>query len=210
MLPRNAWSLENGACTVRFPTGLDRGIYEAIYRAEGSPVAGLGLAAVRDFASCLRHGDARGALRESPAALEKIIGFGYSQSARFLREFVRDGFNTDERGRPVFDGLMIAAAGAGVGSFNHRFATPGMAGNSVLDLFRPVDVTPFTDDGLLKRARRDGPVPRIFYVFTLTEYWARGGSLTHTSSDGQRDIPFAETSRLYLLAGTPHSRLGPR
>ena len=134
-----------------------------------------------------------------------MIGFGYSQSGRFLREFVRDGFNADERGRAAFDGLLIASAGAGGGSFNHRFAMPGQAGNSVLSILRPVDVPPFTDDGLLARARTAGVVPRIFYTFSSTEYWARAGSLTHTTEDGARDVPLADSSRLYFLAGTPHA-----
>ena len=179
-----------------------------IYRATGSPVAGLGLAAVRDFASYLKHGGAVTTLRENPALMRRVIGFGYSQSGRFLREFVRDGFNQDERGRAAFDGLMIASAGAGGGSFNHRFASPGQAGNSVLSIFRPVDLPPFTDDGLLARATAASVVPRIFYTFSSTEYWARAGSLTHTNESGTADVPLASTSRLYFLSGTPHASGG--
>ena len=166
------------------------GLYEAVYSAHGSPVAGLGLAAVRDFASYLKHGGSITTLRESPATVRRILGFGYSQSGRFLREFVRDGFNADERGRTAFDGLFIASAGAGGGSFNHRFAMPGQAGNSVLSILRPVDLPPFTDDGLLARARAADVVPHIFYTFSSTEYWARAGSLTHTTEDGTRTCPW--------------------
>jgi hypothetical protein len=137
--------------------------------------------------------------------MRRVIGFGYSQSGRFLREFVRDGFNQDEQGRAAFDGLMIASAGAGGGSFNHRFASPGQAGNSVLSIFRPVDVPPFTDDGLLAKATSASVVPKIFYTFSSTEYWARAGSLTHTNEDGTADVPLASSSRLYFLAGTPHA-----
>jgi hypothetical protein len=204
-LPRDSWQFSTDGCSVHVGGGFDPGLYEAIYQAKGSPVAGLGLAAIRDFASYLRNGDAGATLRENPAALQKIIGYGYSQSGRFLREFVRDGFNADERGRMVFDGLMIASAGAGGGSFNHRFASPGEAGNSVLSVLRPVDLPPFTDDGLLARARPAQAAPKIFYTFSSTEYWARAGSLTHTTEDGKRDVAFAPTSRLYFLAGTPHS-----
>jgi hypothetical protein len=118
---------------------------------------------------------------------------------------VRDGFNSDERGRTAFDGLMISSAGAGGGSFNHRFAKPGEAGNSVLSILRPVDMPPFTDDGLLAKARTARVVPKIFYTFSSTEYWARAGSLTHTSEDGLKDVTPSPTSRLYFLAGTPHS-----
>jgi hypothetical protein len=210
-LPRDAWQFAADGCSVHLEpgaagiSGLDVGLYEVVYQAKVSPVAGLGLAAVRDFASYLKHGKPGAPLRDAP--LPTIIGYGYSQSARFLREFVRDGFNADERGRRAFDGLMIASAGAGGGSFNHRFAMPGQAGNSVLSVLRPVDLPPFTDDGLLARARAARVLPKIFYTFTSTEYWARAGSLTHTSDDGHRinDAPLADNSRLYFLAGTPHA-----
>ena len=208
VLPRDSWQFAPDCCSVRRPAGFDAGLNEVIYRATGSPVAGLGLAAVRDFASYLKHGGEGATLRENPALMRRVIGFGYSQSGRLLREFVRDGFNQDERGRAAFDGLMIASAGAGGGSFNHRFAMPGQAGNSVLSIFRPVDLAPFTDDGLLARATAAAGVPRIFYTFSSTEYWARAGSLTHTNESGTADVPLASTSRLYFLSGTPHASGG--
>ena len=151
-------------------------------------MAGLGLAAIRDFASYLKYGPKSGTLREDPALVERVIGFGYSQSGRFLREFVRDGFNADEKGRATFDGLMISSAGAGGGSFNHRFAMPGQAGNSVLSILRPVDLPPFEDAGLLSNAVKAHVVPKIFYTSSSTEYWARAGSLTHTTEDGKKDV----------------------
>ena len=206
VVPRESWQFGPDGCSVRFPSGFKSGLYEAVYEAEGSPIAGLGLAAVRDFASYLKFGAGDlTVLREDPALVQRVIGFGYSQSGRFLREFVRDGFNQDERGRAAFDGLLIASAGAGGGSFNHRFAQPGQAGNSVLSILRPVDMPPFTDDGLLAKARAARSVPKIFYTFSSTEYWARAGSLTHTSEDGRIDMPLDPSSRLYFLTGTPHS-----
>ena len=207
-LTRDEWQFANNGCVVRIAGGLKVGIHEAIYQARGSPVAGLGMAAVRDFASYLRYGAANATLRESPTGLQRVIGYGYSQSARFLRDFVEDGFNADDRGRPAFDGLMISSAGAGGGSFNHRFAMPGVAGNSVLSALSPVDIPPFTDDALLAATRAAGAVPKIFYTFTASEYWARAGSLTHTSDDGMKDVPLAATSRLYFMAGTPHASGG--
>ena len=205
LAPRDTWQFAEDGCSARFSTDAGVGIYELVYQAKGSPVAGLGLAAIRDFASYLRYGAAGATLRETPSALQQAIGYGYSQSGRFLREFVRDGFNADERGRAAFDALMISSAGAGGGSFNHRFAMPGVAGNSVLSVLRPVDLPPFTDEGLLAHAQAARVTPKIFYTFSSTEYWARAGSLTHTSDEGRRDAPLAATSRLYFLAGTPHS-----
>lgn len=204
-ISRDRWRFADDGCSARFSTDAGVGIYEVVYQAKGSPVAGLGLAAIRDFASYLRYGTDGATLRETPGALQRAIGYGYSQSGRFLREFVRDGFNADERGRPAFNALMISSAGAGGGSFNHRFAMPGVAGNSVLSVLRPVDLPPFTDEGLLAQARAARVTPKIFYTFSSTEYWARAGSLTHTTNDGRQDAPLATTSRLYFLAGTPHS-----
>jgi len=122
-----------------------------------------------------------------------------------LRQLVQDGFNQDERGRAVFDGLMISSAGAGGASVNHRFALPGEAGNSVLSILRPVDLPPFNDDSFLAKAEAARVTPRIFYTFTSTEYWARAGSLTHTSPDGKTEVPLSPRSRLYFLSGTAHS-----
>jgi hypothetical protein len=205
VVPRERWRFERNGCVVSMSGPTRVGIYEAIYPAHGSPVAGLGLAAVRDFASYLKYGGRVSTLRERPATVARVVAAGYSQSGRFLREVVRDGFTSDERGRPAFDGLLIASAGAGGGSFNHRFAMPGQAGNSVLSILRPVDTPPFLDEGLLARARAASSLPRIVYTFSSTEYWARAGSLTHTSEDGLRDVPLADSSRLYFLSGTPHA-----
>jgi hypothetical protein len=209
VVPRDTWRFTPDGCAVLVPPAAESGAFEAVYTAKGSPVAGLGLAAIRDFTSYLKYGGRTATLRETPALSERVIGFGYSQSARLLREFVRDGFNQDERGRQAFDGLMVSSAGAGGGSFNHRFAMPGQAGNSVLSVLRPVDLPPFQDESLLARARADRVTPRIFYTFTSTEYWARAGSLTHTTEDGTGDVALAPTSRLYFLAGAAHSS-GPQ
>src|SRR5262249_38195454 len=111
-LPRESWQFVSDGCAVHLGSGFEKGLYEAIYESKGSPVSGLGLAAIRDFASYLHYGSPGAALRENPAVLQRVIGYGYSQSARFLREFVRDGFNADEHGKAAFNGLMISSAGA--------------------------------------------------------------------------------------------------
>ena len=185
-------------CAIVYREGFDPGrIYELTYEGANPPLAGLGEAAVRDFASWLKFGD------DHPLA--RVLGYGYSQSARFLRDFLYRGFNADERGRKAFDGLFIASAGAGRGSFDHRYAMPGEAGNSVLSDLRPVDLFPFTDDGLLRAAEESHALPKIFYTFSSTEYWARAGSLTYTTVDGARELPFNAASRLYFFAGAPHA-----
>jgi hypothetical protein len=223
-LPRAAWAFARGSvanpipdpCTILLRGGFVRDrLYEAVYRAAPSPVAGLGLAAVRDFVSYLKFGGVASPLREHPQTEQHVLGYGYSQSARFLRQYLYQGFNADEAGRQGFDAMFIASAGAGRGSFNHRYALPGEAGNSVLSDLRAVDLFPFTDEaefdaltgtrgGLLDEARRSRSVPKIFYTYSSSEYWARDGSLTYTSVDGRREMPLGPQSRLYFFAGTPH------
>ncbi|MGE0593817.1 MAG: alpha/beta hydrolase domain-containing protein [Vicinamibacterales bacterium] len=205
VVPRDRWRFGATGCSVQVDGGFTQGLYEVVYEGRVSPVAGLGLAALRDFTAYMKHGPASDVLRDTPTPVTRALGFGYSQSARLLRDFVRDGFNADEQGRQVFDGLFVASAGAGGGSFNHRFAMPGQAGNSVLSILRPVDIPPFTDAALLARATAARVVPKIFYTFTSTEYWARAGSLTHTTEAGSSDEDFAPTSRLYFMAGTAHA-----
>ena len=197
-LPRAAWAFDSEGCELSFkePTTRGPGLYEVVYTAKGSPIAGLGLAAIRDLASYFKFGE---------PAQKRVIGYGYSQSARFLRQYLRDGFNADEKGRAAFDGILLSSAGAGVGGFNHRFAYPGHAGNSVLSVHRPVDVPPFLDDGLLAAANRAKVTPYIFTTSTSTEYWARAASLIHTK-DGASDAPLGPKSRMYLLTGAGHSR----
>ena len=64
----------------------------------------------------------RAAAGQSDARASALaIGWGVSQTGRFLRHFVYEGFNEDERGRIVFDGVFDQVGGAGRGSFNHRF-----------------------------------------------------------------------------------------
>jgi hypothetical protein len=227
-LPRSAWSFarEEGGnripdpCSLFLESGFERGkLYQFVYQGSEPPIAGLGLAAVRDFVSFLKHGiesDEGGrVLRKNPIA--HVLGFGYSQSGRFLREFLYRGFNADERGRRAFDGLFIASAGAGRGSFDHRYAMPGEAGNSVLSVLRPVDLFPFSDESetdpvqpssgsLLAAAEESSAVPRILYTYSSTEFWARVGSLALTSVDGTKELPLNAKARLYFIAGTPHSR----
>ena len=225
VLPRASWAfarLEDGKltrdpCSVISRDGFEPGqLYELTYQGASPPLAGLGEAAVRDFVSWFKFGGVESPLREHPETISRVLGYGYSQSGRFLRDFLYRGFNADERGRRVFDGLFIASAGGGRGSFDHRYAMPGEAGNSVLSDLRPVDLFPFTDgieqdpltgarDGLLRVAESSHTVPKIFYTYSSTEYWARVGSLTYTTVDGTRELPLSADARLYFYPGTPHS-----
>jgi len=211
-LPRASWRFASDS-RVALDGGFEPGrIYEVVYRSRDPRVVGCSLAATRDLVSFLKNEPGEG---NPLAGLRLAIGHGISQSGRFLRHFVHQGFNEDEQGRRVFDGLFVEVAGAGRGSFNHRFAQASRDGHQHWNVLYPTDVFPFTDapetdpetgetGGLLDRAAAAGTVPRIFHVVTAYEYWNRAASLTHTDPTGGRDVALPDTSRLYLVASARH------
>ncbi|MGH7939731.1 MAG: alpha/beta hydrolase domain-containing protein, partial [Limisphaerales bacterium] len=136
--------------------------------------------------------------------IQRAIGFGISQSARFLRAFLYDGFNQDEQRRRVFDGVWAHVAGAGRGSFNVRFAQPSRDVRAFLDIFSPADIPPFTDRKLLAREIRTNTIPKLFLSNGSSEYWTRCASLIHTTPDGKADLDPMPTTRIYIFAGAQH------
>ena len=213
---RDAWHIEGGT-HIAMAAGFEPGkIYELVYTSKDPPIVGLGPAAVRDLISFFKYGIAADTiLGDHRAFIKRAYGFGISQSGRFLRTFAYYGFNQDEQGRRVFDGLMAHVAGAGRGSFNHRFAQPSRDGHAFLNTFYPTDIFPFTDlaetdaetgitDGLLTHATPPAAVPKIFYTNTSYEYYGRSASLIHTTLDGGKDAAIAPTTRIYFLTGCQH------
>jgi hypothetical protein len=212
LLPRRAWRFV-GPSRVALDGGFEPGlVYEVVYRSRDPRVVGCGLAATRDLVSFFKN-DASTA--NPLAGVSLAIGHGISQSGRFLRQFLRQGFNEDEQGRRVFDGVFVEVAGAGVGSFNHRFAQASRDGHQHWNVHDPTDVFPFTDRpevdpetgetaGLLDREVASATVPKIFHVVTSYEYWNRAASLMHTDPSGTRDVALADSSRVYLVASAPH------
>ena len=203
--------------SVYLASGFEPGkIYEVVYRAKNPVVVGAGLAAVRDIMSYLKYDSA------SIAPVKLGIAYGVSQTGRFLRHFIYQGFNQDERGRKAYDGFFAHTAGAGRGSFNHRFAQPSRDAQPYSTFFYPTDVFPFTSvaeidpisharGGLRAgslRVQYDVAMPRVFYVDGGHEYWGRAASLTHTSVDGARDVGFLPTERRYVLSSAQHSSPG--
>lgn len=212
LLPRGRWRFV-GPTTVALDGGFEPGrIYEVVYRSRDPRVAGCGLAATRDLVSFFKSepGEAN-----PLAGVTLALAHGVSQSGRFLRHFLHEGFNEDERGRRVFDGIFVEVAGAGGGSFNHRFAQASRDPHQHWNVLYPADAFPFSDAAgtdpetgetrsLLDRAAARGTVPKIFHVVTAYEYWNRAASLMHTDPSGTRDLALPDTSRVYLVASAQH------
>jgi len=184
-------------------------IYEYVYVVADPVVAGLGFVTVRDFASYAKHGS------DAIAPAARVYGEGISQNGRFLRDFLYQGFNTDEEGRIALDGVLAHVAGAGRGSFNYRFAQPSRDAQPTSSVFFPTDIFPFTDQpetdpvtqekgGLLDRAAADKVLPKIFFSNTSYEYWGRAAALIHITADGKRDAAISPEVRIYHFTGLQH------
>ncbi len=213
---RDQWAfdrLEDGRAAIRFPQGFEPGrIYNLVYTGKNPTVMGTGFAATRDFVSFLKYEEDGNPLGN---AIERAYAFGSSQSGRFLRHMLYEGFNGDEAGRKVFDGIFANVAGGARGSFNHRFAQPSRHASAHFDALYPTEWFPFTDlpqtdpetqekGGLLDHCDAAGVTPRIFYTNTSTEYWNRSASLVHTDVRGQEDVEIHSSARVYHFASTKH------
>lgn len=201
-LPEREWKLDGGRVLLSKPSTTPA-IYEVVYRSVDPVVAGVGLAAIRDIVSYVKR-DHRYA-----------IGFGISQSAMVLRAFLYQGFNQDESGRKVLDGVLAHVAGARRSTFQ-RFTQPSRTAGPLRNAsLSTTEQFPFSDamlrdpatgvqDGLLARAIAAKSVPKIFYTNSTYEYWGSGASLLHTTPDGAADVPLPRTTRMYVFSGGQH------
>ena len=179
---------------------------------------GAGLAGVRDLISFLRHDTSdKNPLRnkDGKPAINRAFSFGVSQSGRFQRQFLYDGFNEDTKGRIVFSGMIPHVAGGGLGFFNHRFAQPNRHNGQHEDHLYPADVFPFTygvstdpytkrTDSILGRYKDSKTQPKIMHTQSAAEYWHRAGSLVHTDPLGTKDADIPANVRIYSFGGTQH------
>ncbi|MBL8828348.1 MAG: hypothetical protein JNM18_15310, partial [Planctomycetaceae bacterium] len=192
-------------------------IYEVVYEAEGSVVQGAGLAGIRDLISFLKHDmtASNPLVAGGRSVVNRAVGFGTSQSGRLLRHLLYDGFNADEQGRIVLDGVISHVAGGGLGFFNHRFASPTRTNGQHEEHLFPADYFPFTYgderdpytgqlDGILKQPRATTTVPKVMHTQSSSEYWHRAGSLVHTDPLGRRDAEIPPEVRIYTFGGTQH------
>jgi hypothetical protein len=213
LIPREDWQFgraENGSVKfdpnwVTLKGGFKPGMtYQVTYESKNPPVTGLGFAAIRDLASALKYNS------DAVVRGRHAYTYGASQTGRFQRQMIYEGFTADEQGRPAIDAMFIQTGGTSLGSFNERFAQPNELGSFTQTGF-PIRYETTTDavtgkrDGLGARVPA-GQDPKIFLVDTGSEYWDRGrvSSLRHVSMDGTEDLPDPPNVRVFFLAGTQH------
>jgi hypothetical protein len=196
-------------------------IYEFSYIAKNPLVAGLGWAATRDFVSFLRHARADDYGNANPLAdhAKHTYTFSVSQPARYLNDFETLGFNEDERGRRVIDGILNwIGAGNGIG-LHVRFAQPGRTERNRQNHRYPEANFPFTYERLKdpfshdkagrgERCEKSETCAKSLQVNSANEYWVKTGSLLHTDPRG-RDLEEApDHVRFYLLSSVEHTVAG--
>src|SRR4030095_7000307 len=200
-IPRAKWHLTAGN-VVTLDGGFESGrIYELAYKANNPPVAALGFAAVRDAASWVKYAP------DAPVSAKYTFAFGSSQTGRFLREFLYDGFYTDERGRLVFDGVIPHLAGASGVNLNRRWSIPTSLSSDVATIFPFSDMKqrdPMTgvEEGLLENARAGERQPKVFWTTTATEVWEKAAALETTTPDGSKDRALPANTRVFVFAST--------
>ena len=206
--------------SIKRPDGFDAGaIYEFIYTARDPKVMGLGFAATRDIVSFLRHDKADAAGTANPVAgqIDRAIGFGLSQSGRYLHDYLYLGFNADEAGRVVFDGLMPHISGGKKTFTNYRFSQPGRSPYEHADMLYPGADFPFTypvitdrltgkRDGFLARCLAAGNCPKIIKTDSELEFYQQRASLVVTDTQG-RALTMPGNIRLFLLSNLQHYSL---
>ena len=220
------------------PADMDAGaIYEFIYTARDPMVMGIGFAAIRDLITFLKTDTADGRgnpnplnnLRQAPCELkdpatkcptnpvttvDASVIEGISQSGRFTRDYLWQGFNTDLNGGRVFDGAMPLIAASRKTWTNYRFAQPGRWSKEHEDHYQIGDQFPFTyatttdpisgnTDGILTRCSADNTCPKVIHLDGSGEFWLGRASLIVTDGAGN-DLALPDNVRAYLMTGPPH------
>jgi len=190
------WELGKGAELPSFADGDGKARY----------VEGAGFAIVRDAADFLAHGTA--GRNPLAGAVRHTLASGKSQSGRFLKSFLANGFNV-ANGRRVFDGMHIFVAGSGSLPIMQVGTGPESSANGIPTFDKPemrgVNEEPLTTADLIARVTARGETPpKILLVNSTTDYYGIRASLARTGASGTTEQPVPPNVRVYDIAGAPH------
>ena len=169
-------------------------------------IEATGFAAVRDLARYLR--DSQQSDNPLAGAVKRVLAAGYSQTSRFLKSFLLNGFNVVD-GKQVVDGFHLVGGAAGQLPLMASGAGPASVASSTpappnLE-HRGVHEEPFSYDEVVAKLRARGePPPKIFVAHFHIDYMGGRASLTRTGAHGTTDIALPAEVRMYDLAGAAH------
>jgi len=186
--------------------------YTLIYQGKDPLVLGIGFAATRDLVAYLRSGkpDDRGTANPA-GSIRWTVASGTSQSGNFLKSFVNLGFNADEAGKRVFDGVNPNIAARQV-PLNLRFAVPGGAATlyepgseGTLWWGRYNDVARGRGtSSLLDRCAASATCPKVIETFGSAEFWGLRMSPGLIGTDAKTDLPLPAGVRRYYFPSVTH------
>src|SRR5665213_3006734 len=173
-------------------------------------VEGAGFAIVRDVADFLAHSSSDTTAMANPlqGAIKRTLAAGKSQSGRYLKTFLLNGFNMAE-GRRVFDGMHVFVSGAGMLPIMQSGTGPQSSATGAPSFenpeFRGVNEDVLTIGEIVKRVKARGETPpRIIMINSTTDYFSLRASLARTGAEGTAEQPFPDNVRVYDIAGASH------
>jgi hypothetical protein len=197
-------------------------IYELVYSARDPIVMGLGLAALRDVSAFFHNAtqDDNGTPNPLAGQITHTLLNGISQSGRLLRVYLELGFNEDESGDQVFEGMQ-PHIGSLRNYINVRFSQPGrLAGTQHTEkqypgpdsplTYEPVfDPFTFETKGMLDRCTETGTCPKIVHTMSDIEYWEASGAGDTAEPSGIRDLVLPDNVRIYQFSSNQHGGFSP-
>ena len=173
-------------------------------------VEGAGFAIMRDTADCLAHAPADTAGTPNPLKgnVNRAIASGKSQTGRFLKTFLLNGFNM-AGGRRVFDGMHVFVSAAGLLPILQTGTGPESSANGIPTFadpeFRGVNEDSLTISEIIARAEARGEVPpKMILMSSVSDYYSIRASLGRTGASGTTDRPLPANVRMYDVAGASH------
>ena len=225
LIPATEWAWAKCTAAVPFPGAPDPTqiclkdgfdptlLYQVVFTAKDPPVLGIGFAAFRDVGTFFKNAkqDDAGTPNPITGQVSWSISRGASQSGEFLRAFLHLGFNQDEAGKQVYDGLWLLRAGRRLGLAS-RWAMP----NAVLQLYDlgnegPQWLTPWPDPvrglpvaGIMDRCTATKTCPKIIEHNSAAEVWGLKLTPAWVGTAGDTDIPLPDNVRRYYIPSTQH------
>ena len=188
-------------------------LYQVAFTAADPYVLGIGFAAWRDVGAFFKNAEAddKGTANPIAKSVKHSITRGISQSGNFLRAWLHLGFNRDERGAMVHDGMWPIIAGRRI-ALNFRWAQP----DGVLELYQagsegpqwwlphPDPVRGLPASGILDRCTATRTCPKIMEHFGSAEVWALKLTPEWVGTDAKTDLPLPDSVRRYYIASSTH------
>lgn len=173
-------------------------------------VEGVGFAIMRDAGIFLTHAAKDSAGNANPLAgmISRTLASGKSQTGRFLKTFLLNGFNMAGPQR-VFDGMHVFVSGSGLLPIMQIGTGPTSSANGTSNFTNPempgVHDGPLTIGEITAQVVARGEVaPKMMLITTSTDYYSLRASLGRTGAEGQADQTLPGNVRMYDIAGSPH------